>query len=74
MCPHCGYEHAPSTWPLCASCGRKDCLHSPVAPHAITVLRPECPGYDSGVDSEEEGTFEPGGGGFGGGGASGGPW
>ncbi len=73
MCPHCGYVHGPSTWPLCANCGRKDCLHSPVVPHAITVLRPECAGYDSGNDGEE-GTFTPGGGGFGGGGASSGPW
>ncbi len=72
MCPACGFAHPPSTWPLCVNCGRKDCLHSPVAPHAITVLRPECAGYDSGTDSEEE--FVPGGGGFGGGGASGGPW
>ncbi len=72
MCPSCGFVHATSTWPLCVNCGRKDCLHSPVAPHAITVLRPECAGYDSGTDSEEE--FVPGGGGFGGGGASGGPW
>jgi hypothetical protein len=68
MCPHCGFAHAPSTLPPCTSCGRMDCVHSPVPPHSITVLRPECAGFGG------QEPFEGGGGQFGGGGASGGPW